>query len=63
MNIVTDGPACTTVSQASSSVAQLIFSNFEQAPGRNTAVFRRDNLDIETPLKLYNSLKMIKTIS
>ena len=54
-----DDPACTTVSQASLSIVQLIFSNFKQVPGSNAAAFCRDNLDHETPLKLYNSLKMI----
>ena len=47
-----DGPACATVSQAS-------FSNFKQASGGNAAPFRRDNLDHEASLKLYNFLKMI----
>ena len=59
VNMLIDGRACTTVSQASLSVAQLIFSSFKQVPGRNAAAFCRDNLDHETPLKLYNSLKMI----
>ena len=59
VNMLIDGPACTTVSQASLSIAQLIFSNFKQAPGHNAAAFRRDNLDHETPLKLYYCLKMI----
>ena len=47
-----DGSACTTVSQASLSIAQLILSNFKQAPGRNAAAFRRDNLVHKEPLKL-----------
>ena len=54
-----DGSACATVSQASLSIAQLIFSNFKQASGGNAAPFRRDNLDHEASLKLYNFLKMI----
>ena len=54
-----DGPVCTTVSQASLSISQLVFSNFKQTPGYNAAAVCRDNLDHETPLKLYNSLKMI----
>ena len=59
VNMLIDGPTRIAVSQASLSIAQLIFSNFKQAPGRNAAAFRRDNLDHETPLKRYNSLKMI----
>ena len=59
VNMLINGRACTRVSQASLSIAQLIFSNFKQAPGCNAAAFRRDNLDHETPLKLFNSLKMI----
>ena len=59
VNMLIDGPACTTVSQASLSIAQLIFSNFKQAPGHNAAAIHRDNLDHETPLKLYYCLKMI----
>ena len=54
-----DGPACATVIQASLSIAQLIFSNFKQTPGRNATPFCRNDLDHETPLKLYDSLKMI----
>ena len=57
--MLTDDSACATVSQASLSIAQLIISNFKQAPVRNASAFRRDNLDHETALKLYNSLKMI----
>ena len=59
VNMLTDDSACATVSQASLSIAQLIISNFKQAPVRNASAFRRDNLDHETALKLYNSLKMI----
>ena len=59
VNMLTDDSACATVSQASLSIAQLIISNFKQAPVRDASAFRRDNLDHETALKLYNSLKMI----
>ena len=59
VNMLTDDSACATVSQASLSIAQLIISNFKQAPVRDVSAFRRDNLDHETALKLYNSLKMI----
>ena len=54
-----DGPACATVIQASLSIAQLIFSNFKQTPGRNATPFCRNDLDHETSLKLSDSLKMI----
>ena len=59
VNMLIDGPTRTAVSQASLSIAQLIFSNFKQAPGRNATAFCRDNINHETPLKRYNSLKMI----
>ena len=59
VNMLTDDSACATVSQASLSIAQLIISNFKQAPVCDASAFRRDNLDHETALKLYNSLKMI----
>ena len=59
VNMLTDDSACATVSQASLSIAQLIISNFKQAPVRDASAFCRDNLDHETALKLYNSLKMI----
>ena len=39
VNMLIDEPACTTVSQASLSIAQPIFSNFKHAPGRNAAAF------------------------
>ena len=42
VNMFIDGPTCTTVSQASLLIAQLIFSNFKQAPGHNAPVFCRD---------------------
>ena len=35
------------------------FSNFTQSPGYNATAFRRDNLDYETLLKLYDSIKLI----
>ena len=59
INMLIDGSACTTVSQASSSIAQVMFSGFKQAPGCNATGFCRDNIDHETPLKIYESLKMI----
>ena len=58
-NLLIDGPVCTTVIQAPSSIVQLIFSYFKLAPGRNATAFRRDNFDYEVPSKLYNFLKMI----
>ena len=54
-----DSPAYNTVSLVSLVIAQLIFSNFKMVPGRYSIAFRRDNLDRETPLKFYKSLKMI----
>ena len=59
VDMLIDGPVCTTVSQASLSISQLIFSNFEQVAGHNGTAFCRDNLALETPLKLFDSLKLI----
>ena len=42
VNMLIDGPTCTTVSQASLLIAQLIFSNFKQAPDHNATLFFRD---------------------
>ena len=63
VNMLTYGPACTTVSQGTLSIPQFILSNFKQVSGYNATTFCRDNLDHETPLKLYNSLKMISDAS
>ena len=59
VNMFIDSSAYTTVSQASLVISQLIFLNFKMVPGCYSIAFRRDNLDHETPLKFYNSLKMI----
>ena len=40
VNMLSDGPACTTVSQASLSITHLILPNFKQAPGCNSISLR-----------------------
>ena len=59
MSIEIDTHSIINISEASLSIAQIIFSNIKQTPGHNAIAFRRDNLDHEILLKLYDSLKII----